>query len=393
MIHTLDELHLKDKKIFLRVDFNVPLKDGTISETHRIDSTLPTLRHLGTHARKVIVASHLGRPGGKIATHWSLAPVQKYLASALSLPVAMAPDCIGPEVENLVGDPTGPKIVLLENLRFHPEEEANDSGFSKALASLAEVYVNDAFGAAHRAHASTAGMVRYFREKAAGLLFQKELDYLGAALSHPDKPFAAVLGGAKVSDKIGVIQNLLPKVDRLIIGGGMAYTFLKSRGTAIGKSLVEDERISLASDLMKQATDRGIRIFLPTDHVTAKSPKESRGKVVSQLDIPDTSMGLDIGPETVASFCQALSDCKTVLWNGPLGLFENEPFSGGTLAVARALAGCSGISIIAGGDTVAAVAKAGVAEKMTHLSTGGGATLEFLEGKKLPGVLALEDGP
>ena len=390
MIHTLEELNLRDKRIFVRVDFNVPLKDGKISETHRIDSTLSTLRFLLAHAKKIIVASHMGRPGGKIATKWSLASVRDYLESALSSPVVLAADCIGPEVDRVVRDEGAPKVILLENLRFHPEEEANDPDFSKALASLAEVYVNDAFGTAHRAHASTEGMVKFFREKGAGILFKKELDYLGGALSSPRKPFTAVLGGAKVSDKIGVIRNLIPKVDSLIIGGGMAYTFLKARDAAIGKSLVENDRLSLAKDLMKQAVDQKARLLLPTDHVIAKTPESGEGTVISGQNIPEDSMGLDIGPESVASFVQVIRESKTVLWNGPLGLFEKDPFSGGTIAVAQSLAECDAISIIAGGDTVAAVAKAGVADKMTHLSTGGGATLEFLEGKRLPGVLALE---
>jgi len=390
MIHTLEELNLRDKRIFVRVDFNVPLKDGQISETHRIDSTLFTLRFLLVHAKKIIVASHMGRPGGKSATQWSLAPVRDYLESALSSPVVLAADCIGPEVERVVRDEGAPKVILLENLRFHPEEETNDPDFSKALASLAEVYVNDAFGTAHRAHASTEGMVKFFREKGAGILFKKELDYLGGALSSPGKPFTAVLGGAKVSDKIGVMRNLIPKVDSLIIGGGMAYTFLKARDAAIGKSLVENDRLSLAKDLMKQAVDQKAQLLLPTDHVIAKTPESGEGTVISGQNIPEDSMGLDIGPESVASFVQVIRKSKTVLWNGPLGLFEKDPFSGGTIAVAQSLAECDAISIIAGGDTVAAVAKAGVADKMTHLSTGGGATLEFLEGKRLPGVLALE---
>jgi len=390
MIHTLEELDLRDKRIFVRVDFNVPLKDGKISETHRIDSTLPTLRFLLAHAKKTIVASHMGRPGGKSATQWSLAPVRDYLETALSSPVKLAADCIGPEVAKVVRDDGTPKVILLENLRFHPGEEANDPDFSKALAELAEIYVNDAFGTAHRAHASTEGMVKFFREKGVGILFKKELDYLGDALSSPRKPFTAVLGGAKVSDKIGVIRNLIPKVDRLIIGGGMAYTFLKARGAAIGKSLVENDRLSLAKDLMKQAVDQKARLLLPTDHVIAKNPESSEGTVISEQNIPEDSMGLDIGPESVASFVQAIRESKTVLWNGPLGLFEKDPFSRGTIAVAHSLAECDAISIIAGGDTVAAVAKAEVADKMTHLSTGGGATLEFLEGKRLPGVLALE---
>ncbi|MGH7833651.1 MAG: phosphoglycerate kinase [Candidatus Binatia bacterium] len=391
MIRALSQLDLKDKRVFVRVDFNVPLSGGKITETHRIDSTLPTLRAIVDQAKVMLIASHLGRPGGKRDPKSSLAPVRDYLQQALSRPVTLAPDCVGPEVEVLVRGQPPHATVLLENLRFHKEEEANDTGFSRALAALADAYVNDAFGAAHRAHASVAGMVRFFSAKAAGLLLQKELDYLGQLLTSPDRPFVAVIGGAKVSDKIGVLKNLIPKLDALLIGGGMAYTFLKARGVATGKSLLEEDRVALARELMAQAENRQVKLLLPTDHVIAPSPKEPTEPRIVEGDIPADQMGLDIGPKTIAGFSQELGRAKMVLWNGPVGLFEEEKFSHGTVAIARSLAASQAISVIAGGDTVAAARQAGVEDKMTHLSTGGGATLEFLEGKVLPGVQALEE--
>ena len=391
MIRALFQLELKDKRVFVRVDFNVPLSGGTITETHRIDSTLPTLRAIVDQAKVTLIASHLGRPGGKRDPKSSLAPVRDYLQQALSRPVTLAPDCVGPEVEELVRGQPPHATVLLENLRFHKEEEANDPGFSRALAALADAYVNDAFGAAHRAHASVAGMVRFFSAKAAGLLLQKEIDYLGQILTSPKRPFVAVIGGAKVSDKIGVLKNLIPKLDALLLGGGMAYTFLKGRGAAIGKSLLEEDRLALARELMAQAENRQVKLLLPTDHVIAPSPKDQAEPKIVEGDIPADQMGLDIGPKTVAAFSQELGRAKMVLWNGPVGLFEEEKFSHGTVAIARSLAGSQAISVIAGGDTVAAARRAGVDDKMTHLSTGGGATLEFLEGKSLPGVQALEE--
>jgi phosphoglycerate kinase len=391
MIRALFQLELKDKRVFVRVDFNVPLSGGKITETHRIDSTLPTLRAIVDQAKVTLIASHLGRPGGKRDPKSSLAPVRDYLQQALSRPVTLAPDCVGPEVEELVRGQPPHATVLLENLRFHKEEEANDPGFSRALAALADAYVNDAFGAAHRAHASVAGMVRFFSAKAAGLLLQKEIDYLGQILTSPKRPFVAVIGGAKVSDKIGVLKNLIPKLDALLLGGGMAYTFLKGRGAAIGKSLLEEDRLALARELMAQAENRQVKLLLPTDHVIAPSPKDQAEPKIVEGDIPADQMGLDIGPKTVAAFSQELGRAKMVLWNGPVGLFEEEKFSHGTVAIARSLAGSQAISVIAGGDTVAAARRAGVDDKMTHLSTGGGATLEFLEGKSLPGVQALEE--
>ncbi|MBI4523118.1 MAG: phosphoglycerate kinase [Deltaproteobacteria bacterium] len=386
-IRKIDELNIKDKRVFVRVDFNVPIEQGRVTEPHRIDSALPTIRLVLSSAKKVIIASHLGRPGGKKSAEWSLAPVRDYVEQALATPVTLAPDCIGAEVEALVREPH-PKIILLENLRFHKEEEKNDLDFSRALASLADVYVNDAFGAAHRAHASTAGMASFFHEKAAGLLLFKELEYLGRILSSPERPFITILGGAKVSDKIGILQTLLSKVDALLIGGGMAYTFLKARGAGVGKSLVEEERLTLALEIAAQAEARGIPFLLPVDHVVADTAKKNPSTV--EGDIPPDFLGLDIGPKTADQFSTEIRKARMALWNGPLGMFEVNEFSRGTISIAKTLAESRAISIVAGGDTVAAITKAGVEEKITHLSTGGGATLEFLEGRKLPGIQALE---
>ena len=388
MIRKIKELDLKNKRVFVRVDFNVPIDNGQIMETHRIESTLPTLRFILGKAKKVLIASHLGRPKGKKSPEWSLTPVRDHLEKSLARPVTLAPDCIGSEVEALVQDPKHP-VILLENLRFHKEEEEDDLAFSQALASLADVYVNDAFGAAHRAHASTVGMVRFFREKGAGLLLQKELEYLGRILSAPENPFAALLGGAKVSDKIGVIKNLLPKVEVLLIGGGMAYTFLKAKGLAVGKSLVEEDRIQLARELLKQTQEMGKSLLLPIDHVAAQGIKGN--PTTCDIDIPPDHMGLDIGPKTITLFSREIRKAKMVLWNGPVGLFETKPFDHGTRSIARVLAECKATTIVAGGETVAAVRQAGIEDQVTHLSTGGGATLEFLEGKELPGIQALEE--
>lgn len=387
MIKKLEDLALKNQRVFVRADFNVPIADGKIAEVHRIDSTLPTIRFLLGKTKKVLLASHLGRPDGRKDPRWSLAPVRDYLERALSRPVVLAPDCIGSEVEALSAS-SDSEIVLLENLRFHKEEEANDPSFAQALAGLADVYVNDAFGAAHRAHASIVGMVRFFREKGAGLLLQKEIDYLGRVLSSPEMPFVTLLGGAKVSDKIGVLKNLLPKVSALLIGGGMAYTFLKAKNIPVGKSLVEEGRIALAADILKQADELGIPVLLPTDHVAAEEPHQA--PAVVDL-IPPSFKGFDIGPETVNRFSDEIRKARMVLWNGPLGLFEVEPYHRGTVAIAQILAGHTATSIVAGGDTVAAVRLANAEDKITHLSTGGGATLEFLEGRSLPGIVALQD--
>ena len=390
MMRKLLNLDLGGKTVFVRVDFNVPLDDGEIGEPHRIDSALPTIRYILDRAKKIVLASHLGRPGGQKLAKYSLAPVRDYLQRRLNQAVVLAPDCVGAEVERVVRDEQH-RIVLLENLRFHKEEEKNDEGFSRALASLADVYVDDAFGAAHRAHASIAGMTAFIQAKAAGLLMQKELDYLSPLLAQPEKPFVTILGGAKVSDKIGVIKNLLPKVSALLIGGGMAYTFLKATGIEVGKSLVEQAKLGLAADLMKDAAARSVELILPVDHVTGNAEKKNPNTCDHQ--IPPDRMGLDIGPKTAQRFVDKIKPAKLVLWNGPVGLFEVPPYDQGSRVLANALAENFPriVSIIAGGDTVAAVAAAGVEEKISHLSTGGGATLEFLEGKELPGVKALED--
>ena len=387
MIRRLSELELNGKRVFVRADFNVPVRQGKITETYRIESALPTLRLILAQAAKLLIASHLGRPGGKREMDWSLAPVRDVLEKSLSCPVALAPDCVGPEVEALVRDPRC-RVILLENLRFHKEEESNDPIFSLALASLADVYVSDAFGAAHRAHASISGMVKFFREKGAGLLLQNELDYLGRIVSNPERPLVILLGGAKVSDKIGVIKNLMPKVDCLLIGGGMAYTFLKAKGVAVGRSLVEEGRIELARELIARADKLGIALLLPTDHIAAETNKGT--PITTETNIPRDLIGLDIGPKTRSRFIQEIRRAKMVLWNGPVGLFEEERFSDGTRSIAQALAVGDAVSIVAGGDTVAAVTQAGVQDRITHLSTGGGATLEFLEGRTLPGIEALE---
>lgn len=348
------------------------------------------IRLILERAKKVVIASHLGRPDGKVAPKYSLAPVREYLERALGRRVVLAPDCIGDEVERLVNDPAN-RIVLLENLRFHIEEEKNDRQFAQALASLGEIYIDDAFGAAHRAHASIAAMAEFFKLKAAGLLLQKELDYLSPILADPPKPFVTILGGAKVSDKIGVIRNLLPRVSTLLIGGGMAYTFLKSQGMEIGKSLVEHDKLSLAKDLLKEAEAHNVPLILPIDHVTGDMEKKNPN--TSDGQIPAERIGLDIGPKTAAQFAAQIGKARMVLWNGPVGLFEVPPYDRGSRILAQTLADNHPrlISIIAGGDTVAAVSAAGVEDKITHLSTGGGATLEFLEGRILPGIKALED--
>jgi len=388
MIPKLSDLDLKGRAVFLRVDFNVPIADGKVTESHRIDCALPTIRFILERARKVIIASHLGRPDGKVVAKYSLAPVREHLQASLNNPVVLAPDCIGPETERIVRADHN-QVVLLENLRFHKEEERNDREFSRALASLGEVYVNDAFGAAHRAHASISGMTTFFAFKAAGKLMQKELEYLAPMLTAPERPFVMILGGAKVSDKIGVIKNLLPKVSALLIGGGMAYTFLKSQGIQIGRSLVEEEKLNLAAELVAEASRRRVKLVLPIDHITGDAEKKNSQ---TEDNIAPDRMGLDIGPKTVELFVEQIKKAKLVLWNGPVGLFEVAPYDEGSRTIANGLVESYPrvTSVIAGGDTVAAVSAAGVAEKITHLSTGGGATLEFLEGRELPGVKALE---
>ena len=390
---TIKDFDFKGKKVLCRVDFNVPLDDaGQVSDDTRIVASLPTIRYILEHGGRLILASHLGRPKAKPETKYSLAPVAPYLAKLLGRPVTMAPDCIGPEVQSLISAMQDGDLLLLENVRFHAGEEQNDPAFCAELAALAECYVNDAFGTAHRAHASTEGVAHLLQPALAGFLMGKELDYLGTALAAPKRPFVAILGGAKVSDKIPVIENLLAKVDTLIIGGGMAYTFLKAQGIEVGKSLVESDRINLSAELLAKAQERGVKILLPVDHVVAKEFKaEAEHRICGNSDFPADWMGLDIGPQTAKNYAAEVSKAGTVIWNGPMGVFEFDAFAAGTFAVARALADSSALSIIGGGDSVAAVNKAGLEAQMTHISTGGGASLEFLEGKELPGVTALND--
>jgi phosphoglycerate kinase len=383
---SIRDLPLYSKRVFIRVDFNVPLANGgqEITSDKRIRASLPTIGYALEMGAAVILASHLGRPKGKPNPEMSLTPVAVRLAELLGQPVAMAPDSVGPAVEAMLPKPG--EVLLLENLRFHAEEEKNDPEFSKQLASLCDVYVNDAFGSAHRAHASTVGMIAYVRQAAAGLLMDKEIEYLTKAVKNPARPCVAILGGAKVSDKIEVIQNLMKVVDKLMIGGAMAYTFLRARGEGTGKSLVEEDKIDLARELMAQAGDK---LMLPVDHVVAAELKAGvETEVVDR--VPDTLMGLDIGPKTIAAYEQVISGAKTVIWNGPMGVFETPPFDKGTVALAKAVAASGAVSVVGGGDSEKAIKSAGVSDKISHISTGGGASLEFLAGIDLPGVAALE---
>jgi phosphoglycerate kinase len=390
VIRKVNQIELKGKQVFIRVDFNVPQDEkNNITDDTRILLSLPTIRFVSEAGGKVILASHLGRPKGKKDPKFSLAPVAVRLSQLLGKKVALAADCIGEEVQKQIEGMKEGEILLLENLRFHPEEEKNEEAFSKALASLCDVYINDAFGAAHRAHASTDGMARFVKIVAAGFLMMKEVESLEKVLVNPQKPYVAILGGAKVSDKIGVIQNLLDKVNTLLIGGGMAYTFLKAEGFQVGKSLVEEDQIGFSLNLLEKAKGK-IKFLLPSDHIAAeRMDVQAKREIVKNDKIPSGWVCLDIGPETVKTFSEEIQSAKTIVWNGPMGVFEMEPFSQGTFAIAKAIANSSAFSVVGGGDSVAAVNQAGVADRISHISTGGGASLEFLEGKKLPGIEAL----
>jgi phosphoglycerate kinase len=391
---SIRDLDLHGKRAFIRVDFNVPLKNGVIEDDTRIRASLPTIQYAIDMGATVILASHLGRPKGKVAPEYSLQPVAERLGQLLGRPVVFAEDCIGEKVAKAVAEAkkTG-AVVLLENLRFHPEEEKNDANFAKALAATADVYVNDAFGAAHRAHASVEAITQFVRQAAAGLLMEQELRYLGHALESPERPFIAILGGAKVSDKIEVIENLLKKVDRLIIGGAMAYTFFKSRGIPVGKSLVENDKLDAAQRIEADAKGRRVAIEFPVDHVvTERIDAASPHQVLAIGDAAvGDRLGVDIGPATIEAYTGFIAEAKTVIWNGPMGIFEIEAFAVGTNAVADAVSRVQGTTIIGGGDSIAAVKKAGIADRITHISTGGGASLEFLGGRTLPGVAALSE--
>lgn len=391
---TVDDINFQGQRVLLRVDFNVPLDSSqNITDDRRITASLPTIKKILNDGGMVIACSHLGRPKGKHVPEMSLRPAAIRLWELLGKEVYFAEDCIGPEAANLVGKMKNGDCVLLENLRFHSEEEKNDPEFAKKLASLADIYVNDAFGSAHRAHASTEGVTRYFEQSVAGYLMQKELRYLGKALASPERPFAAILGGAKISGKIDVITNLMDKVDYLIIGGGMVFTFSKAMGNPIGDSLLEEDKLDLAKEIIEKVKGSKAKLVFPTDVVIAGEISDTAETKVVPLDkIPDGMKGLDIGPASIKLFADTLADAKTVVWNGPMGVFESKPFAEGTFAIARLMADITSrgaVTVVGGGDSAAAVSKAGLDEKLTHISTGGGASLEFLEGKKLPGVEAL----
>ncbi|SHI55885.1 phosphoglycerate kinase [Desulfofundulus thermosubterraneus] len=392
MIKTIRDLEVTGKRVLVRVDFNVPLdQEGNVADDTRIRAALPTIQYLIDRQARVILASHLGRPKGKVDDRYRLDPVARRLSELLGKPVVKVDDCVGDEPRQAIDGMQPGDVVLLENVRFYPGEEKNDEKFARQLAELADVYVNDAFGTAHRAHASTEG-VAHFLPAAAGFLMEKEITVLSQALSNPTRPFVAILGGAKVSDKIGVIENLLGKVDALLIGGGMANTFLAARGFALGKSLLEADRVALARDLMARAEKAGVKLLLPVDLVVAEAARpEAEPRVVPVDSVPEEWMALDIGPKTVETFAAEVHDAGTVIWNGPMGVFEMAPFAAGTFGLAKALADSKATTIVGGGDTAAAVEKAGVAGRMSHISTGGGASLEFLEGKVLPGVAVLMD--
>jgi phosphoglycerate kinase len=389
-LRTIESLDVAGKRTFIRADFNVPLKDGVITDATRIDAALPTIRWAVAHGAHVILASHLGRPKGKPNPAYSLRPIADALGTRLHMKVRLAPDCVGPEVERMSRSLQPDEVLLLENLRFHPEEEANDPGFARQLAALADVYVNDAFGAAHRAHASTEGMAHVVPITAAGLLMRKEVDALSKITGAPNRPVVAILGGAKVSDKIKVIDHLLDKVDMLLIGGAMAYTFLLAAGHTVGDSLVEHDRLDVARDVLGRTKQRGDTLRLPIDHLvttdlTGAAPIREVG-----IDIPDGQKGVDIGPQTIDAYRAEIARAHTIFWNGPMGIFEVEAFSRGTMAIANALADSTATTVVGGGDSIAALSRSGRSGDITHISTGGGASLEFLEGRPLPGLTVLE---
>jgi phosphoglycerate kinase len=390
---TIEKVELKGKRVFIRADFNVPLdENGNITDDGRIRSTLPTINYALDAGAKVILASHLGRPKGKPSPKFSLAPVALRLNRLLNKEVKFAKDCIGPDVEHLVQGMRPGDVLLLENLRFHAEEEKNDEGFSKALAAFTDVYVNDAFGTAHRAHASTYGITKHVKVAVAGFLMKKEIEYLQKTVANPVRPFVAILGGAKVSGKIGVIENLQNKVDKIIVGGAMAFTFIKARGQEVGNSLVEQDMLETAQRIRKGVRDKGVKFYLPVDFVVAENVNDgAETKIVTSQEIPKGWVGLDIGPATTRLFSEAIQDAKTIIWNGPMGMFEKDAYSRGTFAIARSVADAYATTIVGGGDTDVAVHKAGVSDSITFISTGGGASLELLEGKELPGLAALTD--
>jgi phosphoglycerate kinase len=390
---SIRDLDLTGKRVFIRVDFNVPLEDGKVTDDTRIRETLPTLKLASERGGRLVLASHLGRPKGRVDPNYSLAPVAAKLRELLDKPVEFAADCVGADAQAKSKELANGGVLLLENVRYYPQEEANDPEFSQKLAALCDgLFVCDAFGSAHRAHASVVGITKYVKQAAAGLLMEKELAYLGKAISNPERPFVAVLGGAKVSDKIEVVQNLMKVSDAMLIGGAMAYTFLKSQGLPVGKSLVENDKLDLAKSLLEEAKRRNFRLVLPVDHVLAESPDSTATQVTDIAHTPDNLMGLDIGPKSVALFASEITKARTIVWNGPAGMFEKPQFAQGTLGIAKAVAAATvagATSIIGGGDSVAAVEQSGLAKQVSHISTGGGASLEFLAGEKLPGVEAL----
>lgn len=387
----IDQIAIEGKRVFIRVDYNVPLADGKISDDRRIRESLPTIEHALNAKARVVLGSHLGRPKGVHDPKYSLLPVAEHLSGLLNRDVVFPEDCVGGAVRKLAGDLREGEIMLLENVRFHPEEEKNDPQFSKQLAQLADIYINDAFGVVHRAHASTVGMVSSFKEKGIGFLIKKEIDSLQGLLSKPSRPFLAIFGGAKVSDKIGAIENLMNHVDAFIIGGGMAYTFLKARGIDIGRSIVDETKIHQAEKILKRAEIKGIQVLLPVDSVLASDISAGfESKVANNGEKWDGLKALDIGPQTILNFAAKIRQAKTILWNGPMGVFEIPDFEKGTFDIARAVAESGAVAVVGGGDSVSAIRKSGMADKMAHLSTGGGAMMEFLEGKTLPGLKVLE---